>query len=574
MEKARRQTLVWWFTLVFLACLCGVLALFQYRWIGQVSRAERERLGADLRASLVRLSREFNLTVNRAAWSMMPSDDEIEHLGRDAAYAARYARWRAGRRHTGLFRRLGVAAPEGQNLRLRMLDRAGGSFQDAAWPSAWNEVREHLLSRLQSPAPPPPMPETGLAFELPRFGRPRGDRPARFVIPEQDWLILELDLDYARDAFLPGLLQRHLGRGGRMDYEAEVVARTEPAALIYPAAAEDRERIGSRADASVTLFDIFREPAFHRSAEAGVPVDMHGSAADSGHGRWQLLVRRRGDSLDAVVAHARWLNLGISGAILVLILASMAALIRFTRQTQRLAQLQMNFVAGVSHELRTPLAVIGTAAYNLRDRVAHDPRHVEQYGELIQKEAGKLTAIVEQVLRFAGAAAGHVVRRREPISPAALVKECLQSSRAIIDEAGCVVEEKIEPGLPPIAGDAGALKHAVENLLHNAVKYGSPREKWIGVYASRSTQGDAPAVEIRVADRGPGVPEEERNHIFEPFFRGRQAVENQVRGTGLGLNLVKRIVEAHRGAVSVENGPVSGAEFVIRIPAATNGIPE
>jgi signal transduction histidine kinase len=281
-----------------------------------------------------------------------------------------------------------------------------------------------------------------------------------------------------------------------------------------------------------------------------------------------LAVRHRAGSLESVVARARRRNLAVSAAVLLLVVATVAALIRFTRQAHRLAELQMDFVAGVSHELRTPLTVIGTAAYNLQGRVAKNPSQVERYGALIQRECEKLTAIVEQVLQFARAKAGRVIREQELVSVEALLEEGIESSQSVIEEAKCVVEKRVEPGLPLIRGDAAALKHALQNLLINAVKYGTDDSNWIGLSASTSSEQNGRSVEIRVSDRGRGIPPEEQEHIFDPFFRGKQAAEDQIRGTGLGLNLVKQIVEAHGGTVRVQSEPGNGTEFVMRIPAA------
>jgi len=104
--------------------------------------------------------------------------------------------------------------------------------------------------------------------------------------------------------------------------------------------------------------------------------------------------------------------------------------------------------------------------------------------------------------------------------------------------------------------------------VDNALKYGTEGSNWIGIFAAAADGPDGPAVEIRVADRGPGIPEDEQEHIFDPFFRGRRAIQDQVHGTGLGLNLVKKIVEAHGGKIVVRSQPMQGTEFVIRIPAA------
>ena len=289
---------------------------------------------------------------------------------------------------------------------------------------------------------------------------------------------------------------------------------------------------------------------------------------DGGPTRWRLLAWHRAGSLDILVASTRRRNLAISAAILLLILGTVTVLLRFSRRAQRLAELQMNFVAGVSHELRTPLTVIRTAAFNLRGKLASRPDQVEKYGELIQAESEKLALLVDQVLRFAGIEAGHTIREREPVAVETLVEEALRSSRAALGIPGLVVEKQIDPRLPLVLADELAMRHALQNLLDNALKYGTDGGNWIGIFAAAVADGSSPAVEIRVADHGPGIPPEEQAHVFDPFFRGRRALEDQVHGTGLGLNLVKRIVEAHGGTIRVKSEPKKGTEFTVRIPAA------
>jgi signal transduction histidine kinase len=287
-----------------------------------------------------------------------------------------------------------------------------------------------------------------------------------------------------------------------------------------------------------------------------------------GQGRWRLIVRHQAGSLESVVSRARWQNLATSLGILTLILITVATLVRLSRRAQRLAELQMNFVAGISHELRTPLAVIRTAAFNLRGKIAVAPEQVERYGALIQTESEKLGALVEQVLRFARARAGHPIGAREPVEIERVIDEGLQSIAASIPVSNVTVEKKIERDLPLVLADPVALKQAVQNLVENAMKYGLNGSNWIGISATRIAGANGASVEVRVADRGPGIPPDEQEHIFEPFFRGRRAVRDQIHGTGLGLNLAKNIVEAHGGALRVESDANKGAEFVLRIPAA------
>jgi signal transduction histidine kinase len=345
--------------------------------------------------------------------------------------------------------------------------------------------------------------------------------------------------------------------------------------VIYRSDPGQSASISGAADASVGLFDVRFDQLFRRWEPAAARPGLGAwrfpgppGVPAPGFGRWQLFVRHRAGSLETVVARARWRNLGVNAGILVLMLASVAALIRYTRRAQKLAELQMDFVAGVSHELRTPLTVIHTAAYNLRGKVAGNPAQVERYGELIQQESGRLKELVEQVLRFAGANAGHAIQQREPLSIETVIDESMEASKSVIQRSRCVVEKSIDPGLPLVLGDPVALKQALENLLSNAAKYGAEGSRWIGVFASKARDREREMVEIRVADRGPGIPPNEQAHIFDPFFRGRRAVEDQVHGTGLGLNLVKKIVEAHGGSIRVNSEPMKGSQFIVRIPAA------
>jgi signal transduction histidine kinase len=213
--------------------------------------------------------------------------------------------------------------------------------------------------------------------------------------------------------------------------------------------------------------------------------------------------------------------------------------------------------------------VIRTAAFNLRGKVASNPSQVERYGALIQQESERLGAIVEQVLRFASAKAGRVVPERQPVSVPGLIEETVQSNKGMLEDALCEVQTHIEPGLPPITGDSMALRHALQNLLANAAKYGGLAGRQRVEMSARAVRGaKGQEIEIRVIDHGSGIPPEEQKRVFDAFFRGKKAVQDQIHGTGLGLHLVKRIVEAHGGTVSVESEPGTGSTFIVRIPVA------
>jgi signal transduction histidine kinase len=436
---------------------------------------------------------------------------------------------------------------------------------------------------------------------------------------------MELNLNYVRDKLLPDLLNRVMSGAGELEYDAAVFVNSDPAILIF----ESRPNVGrgilATADSSVILLPEARpgppgppgagplrreggpgpprlrdrrpdrpQPAFQdkapdrsRSAvrydgpdrpspaEIGLDPGRPGDPDDPGpprfypdnNGRWRLSARHRAGSLEVIVERARRRNIVVSAGALLLILSTVMLLVRLSRQAERLAALQMNFVTGVSHELRTPLTVIRTASFNLRGGVANRPEQVEKYGKLIQEESEKLTALVEQVLLFARAKSGQIIQERRPVAVRELIDGSLSASMAAA-EAQLSVEKSIEPNLPFVLVDEMAMTHALRNLIDNAIKYGTENNRWIGIFASIPCGEKDSAVEIRIADHGPGIPEDEQSHIFDAFFRGRRALENQVHGTGLGLNLAKKIIEANGGNLQVASAPATGTEFIVRLPIA------
>ena len=195
---------------------------------------------------------------------------------------------------------------------------------------------------------------------------------------------------------------------------------------------------------------------------------------------------------------------------------------------------------------------------------------MRKYGETIQGEARRLAETVERVLQLAGIAAGKAAATHTPIAPAMLIDESLAACRPEIDRAGVQVDVDVADHLPEVIGDVTALKSALQNLISNAVKYGGTA-KWMRVSATVQPGADRKQqVLFCVEDRGPGIEPEERTHIFEPFYRGRGAVAQQIQGSGLGLNLVLRIAESHGGAITVSSGPGTGSVFTLALPAASD----
>ncbi len=549
MDRNRRSAIVSW---IFVAALVGLtlaLAALQYRSIDEISRQEQERMRRNLASGLERVSEDFNTAVHAAAAALL-LPETVDGGDREQAWLAHYAQWRQAEDRRRLFVHIVRVVREGAEITPREPDQAGGRFFTPAPEPGWSPLLEQMRLRSQPGYSGPDGPlrnETPDLLETPWWG---GEEPGSSQ--PREWLLCQIDLGYVGDELLPALLNRHLGAGAAAEYRFQVNRGFPAGATLIPGVTSDPIHANA-ADGRVALLT---ERRAGRGRGEGVPA------------RWELLVQHREGSVESAVSSARLRSIGATTAILILMLLAIGSLVHFTLRAQRLAEIQMQFVAGVSHEVRTPLTVIRNATYNLSHGVVNvnDPRQLERYLKLILTQAEKLTDIVEQVMRFATAKAGKVVSRRETVWVGPVIEEALAMSEAVLAQSRCVVEKNIDPALAPVLGDPVAIRHALQNLIGNASKYGADGG-WIGITAENSDGQAGRLCVITVADRGPGIPMAEQKAIFDPFYRGRSAVDDQVSGAGLGLTLVRRIVEEQNGSIEVQSRPGEGAAFIMRFPA-------
>ena len=416
--------------------------------------------------------------------------------------------------------------------------------------------------------------------------------------------ILRFDISALGSDVLPGLIRRHFyGEDGQTDFAIAVVARDDPGKVIFESAAGAASTAAAQPDATASLLGprmgqfMFMARADSRRAlgtapppppppppsadaerriggdvvvnvletkradgEATVSVQR---TAFTGEGQWRVLLKHRAGSLEAAVAAARTRNFALSSGILALLAAAISLLIVSARRADRLARQQLEFVAAVSHELRTPVSVIGAAAGNLADGVVDEPGRVKKYGATIQTEARRLAETVERVLQLAGIASGKAAASPMLVPAHVLINEALGAVAHEADSAGVTIERHVPAALPAVQGDAMALRSALQNLIGNAVKYAGDA-RWVKIGASANRR----RLCITVEDRGLGIDSNDRKHIFEPFYRGQEAVARQIQGSGLGLHLVRRIVDAHGGTVTVQSELGKGSTFVLDLPVA------
>ncbi len=231
------------------------------------------------------------------------------------------------------------------------------------------------------------------------------------------------------------------------------------------------------------------------------------------------------------------------------------------QREMHLSRLKSDFVANVSHELKTPLALIRLFAETLElGRVPSDDK-ARQYYRVINKESQRLTQLINNILDFSRIEAGKKEYRFAPTDVARVIHEVVDAYRFQIEQQGFALELDVPEGLPEIEVDKEALGQALINLLNNAIKY-SRDEKSIRIQVRAENQH----VSIRVADRGIGVELSEQKKIFEKFYRAEDSLVHDTKGSGLGLSLVRHIMEAHGGSVDVESAPGHGSTFTLSLP--------
>jgi signal transduction histidine kinase len=306
-----------------------------------------------------------------------------------------------------------------------------------------------------------------------------------------------------------------------------------------------------------------------RAGRVAEPHETRRVAGDTGL-PWTVVVRNT-DWPSEVNRLADRRSLWLGGlAILVLLVVSGTAIVgRAVTRDLAVARLQSDFVSAVSHEFRTPLTSLRQLTEVLSDaRVGSEDRRQTYYAALT-RQTDRLHRLVESLLDFGRMEAGTSPYRLEPLDAYALIRAVVAQFNQEVESRGYHVELRLDDLSPQVEGDRDALTNALWNLLDNAVKY-SPDCRTILVEADC----DSKHFSIRVRDRGLGIPPAEQQDIFRKFVRGAEARLQGITGTGIGLAMVRHIVEAHRGTVLVESTPGEGSTFTVVLPVARSRKPD
>ena len=556
--------------LVVVLALVGLLltlAVFQYDWLGQLSEREHERM----RQSLLRATRVVRLEFDRELAELYRAF-QVDYR-EDGTFSEQLAERYAERVDTiegpniletiywvNLDEETGLVLQEFTGVGLATLDD---------WPEDIASLRDDFVGLLRyneaqfrMPLGPHPLqddiPALVIQQVFARSGRNLADH--RSI----SWVVAKLRPEVILGELIPALANQYIYGDEALDYNVGIIDRDHPGDLLYR----------SQPDLTVASFaepdaqgDFYAFRSWHFNPPSRQNQRIWRVIEERSEAKWELLVKHQAGSLEAAVAATRNRNLAISLGVLALLAGAIAMIVVSTRRAQRLAEQQMEFVAGISHELRTPLAVIRAAAENLADDVVQDPEKTRRYGELINREGRRLSNMVERVLLFAKMRAGNLQFERQPVDLIATIDDAIASNSAWLDERSVTVKKELPKSLPKLVGDPAALSSVIQNLVSNAIKYSRPGGT-VTVQARESKTASGTAVQVAIHDQGDGIPSKEIPHLFEPFFRGERARREQIQGSGLGLSLVKQVVEAHGGSIDVVSTPGSGSTFMVQLPVA------
>jgi signal transduction histidine kinase len=277
-----------------------------------------------------------------------------------------------------------------------------------------------------------------------------------------------------------------------------------------------------------------------------------------------LGIKLRGTTIANISNHFVQTAFLILGALSLLMGGGMLLAYRNVARELALAKLKSDFVSNVSHELRTPLALIRLYAETLELGRIANPGKRQEYYEIIRKESERLTSLINNILDFSRIESGKKEYSFRETDVADLVRSTLESYRFEIEQNGFQFEQKIDNDLPQVYVDREAISRSLLNLVNNAVKY-SVTEKYLGVNLYRHNGG----VNLEVVDHGIGISAKEQPKIFEKFYRVSDPLVHDTKGSGLGLSLVRHVVQAHGGEVAVESEPGHGSKFIITLPVQT-----
>ncbi len=388
-------------------------------------------------------------------------------------------------------------------------------------------------------------------------------------IVERDWPAAPIEV-LRGQPYLPGdSLRVHYHAGSPyllirfpwLESNTQVLARLDESVFADALRAEmTQDRRGPWRDAAFTLINLRDDVVLAGDAPRQQATAIE-RMLDAPFPSWRLLVYKRPSG--ELIAQGRWrviLQYTVLGFSLVSLLIGVFVLFKGLDNAQRLVNMKANFLSAVSHELKTPLTAIRMFSEMMASgRVPGEKG--QQYAARIGAEAERLHAMIEGILAYTRLEEDPVALRFEDVDLASVARESAVLLSETFTRAGIRLVTRLAPRAT-VSGDYNALRSIVQNLLENALKY-SPAGTDVALEVSVVNED----IVLRVADQGIGIDPAEQKRVFEKFYRAGDEMTRKTRGSGLGLALVKRIVDAHGAAIRLNSRPGAGTEMIVTFPA-------
>jgi signal transduction histidine kinase len=572
-----------------LLALLGLLAFLQYSWLTQISIAEKDRLQKRLKIDTERFAEDFNKEIQSTYFAFQLNDGNWRQ-----AITERFETWKQNASYPKIIKSFTVVTKDDGVF---TFDQESKSFLAEEVSMSFATLTQDFQS----------IDEKSLTLRLPVFGgrsitdefkgkSDGGKLPNRIELVRTSdvssinaYLVIKLDDETLKNEILTSLGQKYFPDGDfyfsiSSENNKAVVFQTneltfadesvsffslKPNSMSFLLNKNLLSTVENTSNHKVVFSQKFETHVSQAATSAeknaiNVVVDdkprVFSGTVSEIKGLWNLNVSHKEGSLENYVNKTRNQNLAISYGILSLLGVSIGFILVSANRARNFAQRQVDFVSSVSHEFRTPLAVIYSAGENLTDGVVNSAENVATYGNLIKREGAKMSVMIEQILEFAGANSGKRKYKFESVMVSELIGNVLSDNRNLLEKEGFTIETEIDPNLRSVIADRNSLSQAIQNLILNSIKY-SKQVKFLKITAK--TKGDG--LIIAVEDKGIGISTKDQKHIFEPFFRGKEVVDEQIHGNGLGLSLVKQIIDAHGGKLIVESEIGIGSRFSIHL---------
>jgi signal transduction histidine kinase len=609
-----------------IAILLFTVAFLQYRWNNQIKQATEVRMGSELESVMMKWQLDLYGEFSTICVALQVGPDSG---ARDSweDYLERYQDWaRASTRadsveniysNRDLVKDIYIwQTSQPQTPRLLRLDADAGAIKEAGVPGDLRTLLAHLQSHSTNlrtalhawESNNRPSEDQQHEEELSRDNRLRSNAITGWQFDENipaivhpilqrkqsasprirggknldpvDWVVIVLNFNTIRSRIFPELTRRYFAAGQSLDYKLAVVTAGKGGNLLYSSDPEFGIPQVSGFDSAMNIFGPppeSTEGSFWQTLKNSKSVrgeEWHSFSspvwfpvihATSSGAPWVLFLQHRQEPFEATINRVWRSNLVTGGVVLFLLAITMVLVLIASQNAQKLANLQMDFVASISHELRTPLAAILSAGQNISDGYVQS---LPVYGSIITTQARQLIDLVDQILMFASMKSGNKAYSVRPLRVNELIDQVRRNSSVLFRNSGCTLDFQIQEGLPSIWGDLQALSYCLQNLIGNAVKY-SGKSRWIGITADLCESASARReVRISVTDHGLGIDAADLQRIFEPFYRGQRILAAQIHGTGLGLSVAKHIAEAMGGSLFVTSEINVGSVFTLHLRIA------